>query len=44
MLELEDFVHLPQVEPLFDRLVTGGQGLIVVVGWDPMASTLAWTD
>ena len=35
MLELEDFVHLPQVEPLFDRLVTGGPGLIVVVGWDP---------
>ncbi len=35
MLELEDFFHLPQVEPLLDRLVSGGSGLILVAGLDP---------
>ena len=35
MLELRDFFHLPQVEPLIDQLVNGGPGLIVVAGLDP---------
>lgn len=35
MLDLGDFVHLPDIEPLIEELVSGGSGLIVVAGLDP---------
>jgi serine phosphatase RsbU (regulator of sigma subunit) len=35
LLELKDFYHLPQVEPLFEQLAADGPGLIVVAGLDP---------
>jgi serine phosphatase RsbU (regulator of sigma subunit) len=35
MLELRDFYHLPQLEPLVEQLVGGGPGLVVVAGLDP---------
>lgn len=35
MLELKDFLHLPQLEPLFERLAASPSGLIVIAGLDP---------
>ena len=35
MLKLGDFFHLPQLEGLFERLVSDGAGLIIVAGLDP---------
>jgi sigma-B regulation protein RsbU (phosphoserine phosphatase) len=35
MLKLEDFFHLPQLDPLVEQLVTNGSGLLVVAGLDP---------
>jgi type II secretory ATPase GspE/PulE/Tfp pilus assembly ATPase PilB-like protein len=36
MLKLEDFFHLPQLDPLMEQLVAGGQsGLVIVAGPDP---------
>jgi sigma-B regulation protein RsbU (phosphoserine phosphatase) len=38
MLELRDFLHLPQVESLFGRLVQPQPGVILVAGWEPHPS------
>jgi serine phosphatase RsbU (regulator of sigma subunit) len=35
MLQLKDLFLLPQVEPLIERLVADGPGLIIVAGLDP---------
>lgn len=35
MLDLADFVHLPEVDTLVARLITDGPGLYVVAGMDP---------
>ncbi len=35
MLRLDDFMHLPQIEPFVDQLVANGPGLVVVAGLDP---------
>lgn len=35
MLELRDFVHLPQLEPRFAEMVAAGPGLVLVAGLDP---------
>ena len=35
MLTLDDFFHLPEVEPLLDRLVNDEPGLIIIAGLDP---------
>jgi len=37
MLDLKDFVHLPEVKAIFDQLADDGAGLIVVAGLDPSA-------
>jgi serine phosphatase RsbU (regulator of sigma subunit) len=34
-LELKDIVHLREAEPLFEQIVTGGPGLVIVAGMDP---------
>lgn len=38
MLDLRDFLHLPQVESLFDRLVQPQPGVILIAGWEPHPS------
>jgi serine phosphatase RsbU (regulator of sigma subunit) len=40
MLKLRDFVHLPELETLVDRIVSDGPGLIVVAGLDPRPASL----
>jgi serine phosphatase RsbU (regulator of sigma subunit) len=35
MLELKDLFHLPQIEPLFEQIVRGEPGLVVISGLDP---------
>lgn len=35
MLELKDFIHLPQLDALIDQLTAEERGLIVVAGLDP---------
>ncbi|MBX3059953.1 MAG: SpoIIE family protein phosphatase [Anaerolineae bacterium] len=35
MLELKDFLHLPQLDPLMDEVAASRSGLIVVAGADP---------
>jgi sigma-B regulation protein RsbU (phosphoserine phosphatase) len=35
MLALQDIYHLPELEPIIDRLVSDGPGLVVVSGLDP---------
>lgn len=40
MLELKDFVHLPQLEPRFAEMVAAGPGLVVVAGLDPRSHAL----
>ncbi|HRQ37506.1 MAG TPA: SpoIIE family protein phosphatase [Chloroflexota bacterium] len=35
MLELKDFLHLPQLDALVDQLATSDAGLIIVAGSDP---------
>jgi serine phosphatase RsbU (regulator of sigma subunit) len=35
VLELKDFFHLPEIEPLVEQLIADGPGLIVVAGLDP---------
>ena len=35
MLTLDDFTHLPEIEPFIARLVADGPGLVVVAGLDP---------
>jgi serine phosphatase RsbU (regulator of sigma subunit) len=35
MLDLGDFVHLPEIEPLIAELVSSGSGLTLVAGLDP---------
>jgi sigma-B regulation protein RsbU (phosphoserine phosphatase) len=44
MLKLGDFFHLPQLEGLFERLVSNETGLIVVAGLDPRPVSAATTD
>jgi sigma-B regulation protein RsbU (phosphoserine phosphatase) len=41
VLELKDFFHLPQVEPLVEQLVADGPGLVIVAGLDPRPLLLA---
>lgn len=39
MLELKDFIHLPELDPIIEQLAADGPGLIVVAGLDtPSAS------
>jgi serine phosphatase RsbU (regulator of sigma subunit) len=40
MLKLRDFVHLPELETMVDRIVMEGPGLIVVGGLDPRPASL----
>lgn len=35
MFKLNDFIHLPQLDPLVRQMVTGGPGLALVAGLDP---------
>jgi serine phosphatase RsbU (regulator of sigma subunit) len=35
MLELKDFYHLPQLEPLVEQIAAEAHGLVVVAGLDP---------
>ncbi len=35
MLELKDFIHLPQMDALIDQLVSDSPGLVLVAGLDP---------
>lgn len=35
MLDLGDFVHLPDIKPLIAELVASGPGLTIVAGLDP---------
>ena len=44
MLKLGDFFHLPQLEGLFERLVSDETGLIVVAGLDPRPMPAATAD
>ena len=39
MLKLGDFIHLPQVEAIFEQLVADGPGLLVVAGFDPRTTS-----
>jgi serine phosphatase RsbU (regulator of sigma subunit) len=39
-LELKDIVRLPEVEPLFERIVAGDPGMVVVAGMDPRPHAL----
>jgi serine phosphatase RsbU (regulator of sigma subunit) len=39
-LQLKDIVHLPEVEPLFRRIVAGDPGMLVVAGMDPRPHAL----
>jgi serine phosphatase RsbU (regulator of sigma subunit) len=40
MLKLEDFFHLPQLDPLVEQLVAGEPpGLVIVAGLDPLLTT-----
>ena len=42
MLKLEDFFHLPQLDPLVEQLVAGKPpGLVIVAGLDPHLPTSA---
>ncbi|MBN1933846.1 MAG: hypothetical protein JW934_04225, partial [Anaerolineae bacterium] len=38
MLKLQDFYHLPQLDPLIDQLVCEPAGLILIAGLDPRTS------
>jgi serine phosphatase RsbU (regulator of sigma subunit) len=40
MLTLRDFVHLPELETLVNRIVSDGPGLILVAGLDPRLASL----
>lgn len=35
MLDFKDFLHLPQLDPLVEQIVTDGPGLVVIAGLDP---------
>jgi hypothetical protein len=39
-LDLKDIVHLPKVEPLFERIVAGDPGMVLVAGMDPRPHAL----
>ncbi len=43
MLQLDDFVHLSQVDRLIEQLVAEDAGLILVTGLDPRPLDGAWT-
>jgi serine phosphatase RsbU (regulator of sigma subunit) len=38
MLKLGDFIHLPQVDTLFEQLIADAPGLMIVAGSDPRAT------
>jgi sigma-B regulation protein RsbU (phosphoserine phosphatase) len=44
MLKLGDFFHLPQLEGIFERLVSGEPGLVVVAGLDARPTSAATAD
>src|SRR3990172_4652016 len=39
MLKLRDFLHLPQLDPLFEGIAAGEPGLVVIAGFDSRPTT-----